>query len=171
MGLSVSCCYNPPVTRKGIYVLIIHVPQTVEIHVGRLGIRRFRAGYYAYVGSALNSLDTRLMRHCGLTKKKVHWHIDYLLRKGQVIRAYVKETLAREECIVAKAMADDYPMPVKGFGASDCRCRSHLFYIGSKLPAKFASREAVQNKITLSKWEPGAYESSSPRRRRTTGGR
>jgi len=50
------------------------------IKVGALGEKCFDEGYYAYIGSALSGLKGRINHHLK-TGKKLHWHIDYLLRK------------------------------------------------------------------------------------------
>jgi sugar fermentation stimulation protein A len=95
--------------------------------VGRLGTLHFAAGYYVYVGSALNNLAGRIQRHLALTKKK-HWHIDYLRPSADIVSVYLIRSRTRCECALAQAiarLADDH---VPQFGSSDCRCRSHLFY-------------------------------------------
>ena len=48
---------------KGCYCLTIHLKNTKKIKVGKLGKINFKNGYYAYVGSAMNSLESRLKRH------------------------------------------------------------------------------------------------------------
>ena len=65
---------------KGTYCLLIHLKQDSKITIGKLGEKNFQKGYYIYVGSALNSLKTRIQRHLR-KEKKIHWHIDYLLNK------------------------------------------------------------------------------------------
>lgn len=64
---------------KGSYCLIINVEKDTKIKIGKkLGIINFKKGCYVYVGSAMNSLESRVKRHLSDNKKK-HWHIDYLL--------------------------------------------------------------------------------------------
>ena len=48
---------------KGIYVLIIELPKSADIRVGKLGIIKFQKGFYAYAGSALNGLSQRIEMH------------------------------------------------------------------------------------------------------------
>jgi len=91
---------------KGSYVLLIELPESRVIQVGRLGLRTFPRGFYAYVGSALNRLGPRIARHLRV-QKKCHWHIDYLLREASIRQVVICET---------------------GFGSSDCRCSSHLYF-------------------------------------------
>jgi len=112
--------------RKGSYVLLLHLPQSQHITIGKKGRVHFTRGYYAYVGSALNGLDRRIQRHKSL-KKKMHWHIDYLLDHAQLQEVYVKENSDKEECNIARGFAQQLPS-IKGFGCSDCDCSSHLFY-------------------------------------------
>jgi len=67
-------------------------------------------------------MKKRLERHLR-KEKKLHWHIDYLLRESEIEEIFLSE---REECEVAKAFLPFGYVP--GFGCSDCLCRSHLFY-------------------------------------------
>jgi len=115
--------------KKGIYLLICELRRNVEISVGRLGKFSFRKGFYVYVGSAMNGLDQRVARH--LRKdKKMHWHIDYLLKKAKIIDIVLFETFdSNDECMTASKVAkfaDEEP--IKSFGSSDCQCNTHLFY-------------------------------------------
>jgi len=114
---------------KGTYALIIHVPFDVEISVGALGRRSFRAGFYVYVGSAMGGLRERIQRHLR-EDKRLYWHIDYLLTRARVVDLILAE--GRGECGVAEALSAKL-QPIDGFGSSDCRCRSHLFYHPDKL--------------------------------------
>jgi Uri superfamily endonuclease len=111
---------------RGTYVLLIQVPYKVQLSIGALGDIKLEAGYYAYVGSALGGLEARVQRHMG-ENKKIHWHIDHLLTRGRVIDAIQGETTERKECAVAGELAK-HLKPIAGFGSSDCKCGSHLFY-------------------------------------------
>ena len=69
---------------KGCYCLIINLDKNSEIRIGRkLGKIKFKKGTYVYVGSAMNSLESRLKRHLS-DEKKMHWHIDYLLKESKI---------------------------------------------------------------------------------------
>ena len=57
----------------------------------------------------------------------MHWHIDYLLQYAEIKNVYYKESIFREECNITKKFAGIL-ISVPGFGSSDCRCKSHLFY-------------------------------------------
>ena len=131
---------NP--TPKGAYVLLVRLPRDETIPIGRLGFSRFRAGHYAYVGSALGGLRSRLDRHLR-TEKRPRWHIDYLLEKARLEDIVTCETVARVECAIADAMAMQFDS-VPGFGCSDCRCRSHLFFSpGPMMPAVISAARAM----------------------------
>lgn len=105
---------------------MIDLPEDAEIRV-RSG-RRFalKKGAYVYVGSALNGLEGRVGRHLG-ARKRLFWHIDYLLQLGKVRKVVLGETGTRLECAAARCLARIL-IAVPGFGCSDCRCGSHLFW-------------------------------------------
>ncbi|KAA0008505.1 MAG: GIY-YIG nuclease family protein [Thermoplasmata archaeon] len=111
---------------KGSYILIVKIPENKRIRIGKLGYIQFEKGFYIYVGSAMNGLEGRIRRHLS-GNKKLHWHLDYLLGKGKVMEVYIKESNSREECEVARKLSEIFDS-ISGFGSSDCRCRSHLFY-------------------------------------------
>jgi len=111
---------------KGSYILIVELKNDSIISVGKKGEKQFNKGYYIYVGSALNGLDQRIQRHLR-KQKKLHWHIDYLLKHAVIIDVFYKESKVREECNIAKKL-DGQLFSIPGFGCTDCRCNSHLFY-------------------------------------------
>jgi Uri superfamily endonuclease len=111
---------------KGSYILLIKLEKDQEIKIGKLGNILFKKDFYIYIGSALNGLEQRINRHL-IRDKKSHWHIDYLLQFGKIIDVYYKESNLKEECNVAKKLEEKLFL-IPGFGCSDCRCRSHLFY-------------------------------------------
>ncbi|MBD3182299.1 DUF123 domain-containing protein [Candidatus Poribacteria bacterium] len=113
----------------GVYNLIIQLPETREIQVGKLGKFTFPVGYYVYTGSALRGLESRINRHLR-KEKKLHWHIDYLLQYTDVIDVIAYETKERLECKVNQYILSlpDSRIIAKGFGSSDCNCLSHLIY-------------------------------------------
>jgi Uri superfamily endonuclease len=110
---------------KGIYALIMHLTHPCQIPIGNRPPVHFSGGYYAYVGSALGGVEARVNRHLRNDKKR-RWHIDYLLAEAPVTEVIVGETETRAECAVARALGAQLK-PVPDFGASDCRCSSHLF--------------------------------------------
>jgi Uri superfamily endonuclease len=60
---------------KGVYALLIKLGEDEEITCGRLGLIKFKKGFYAYIGSAMNLLENRVRRHIK-KQKKTFWHID-----------------------------------------------------------------------------------------------
>lgn len=110
---------------KGTYVLLIKVPREIELKIGRLGEIRFKKGAYAYVGSALKNMKSRIERHLK-DEKNLHWHIDYLLTKADIEEIIYGEKAEKKECEIAETLADKFPS-IKDFGSSDCGCESHLF--------------------------------------------
>ncbi len=116
---------------KGAYQLHLRLDRSVRIKVGKLGMFLFPAGKYVYTGSALNGLENRLARHFR-KRKKTRWHIDYLLRHAQIEDVTVVETEERIECELNRQVLNrhDARVIVKGFGSSDCRCPTHLVYLG-----------------------------------------
>jgi Uri superfamily endonuclease len=111
---------------KGSYVLLIEVDKVKRIKIGRLGNKEFRPGFYAYVGSAMSGLEGRIKRHLS-SIKKVFWHIDYLLKDAEVVEVFQLESDKRIECEIAVRLSKRLP-GIRGFGCSDCRCPSHLFF-------------------------------------------
>lgn len=99
-----------------------------EISIGKLGSFHFSEGYYVYVGSAKRNILARVNRHIQIDKKK-RWHMDYLRPYVQIldIQTYSGE---EGECGLFKRLMNENSgiIPAKGFGSSDCKCISHLFY-------------------------------------------
>ena len=126
---------------RGSYILIIHVKKNLEVKAGGLEKIRFKAGYYAYVGSAMNSLEARIARHLRKNNKKLWWHVDYLLANEsvEVADVLIRESHKKEECRIAEKLAERFEV-IRGFGSSDCKCEGHLFHLGTRLPAMW--REA-----------------------------
>jgi sugar fermentation stimulation protein A len=112
--------------QRGCYILVITLQRADVISVGRLGPIDFQAGGYAYVGSALGGLHGRLGRH-QRRDKRLHWHIDYLLQRAQLVEMICAQTTERIECQLARFLGRHFE-DIAGFGASDCGCRSHLFH-------------------------------------------
>jgi Uri superfamily endonuclease len=116
---------------KGTYVLVISLPTPQRIVVGRLGEIGFNAGWYAYVGSAMAGFKSRLPRYSKKIEKP-HWHIDFLLRVASLRRIVIYPASERLECQIAGVLSKRFES-VAGFGCSDCKCQSHLFYSISQL--------------------------------------
>lgn len=113
----------------GTYILLLHRDVDKTVRVGSKGDRDLPAGYYGYVGSAFGPGGLRrLARHHDVAtgaNTTRHWHIDYILQDASIVTAYVSPQ--RIECDTAKQVTGK---PVPGIGASDCSCRTHLFFKG-----------------------------------------
>ncbi len=117
--------------RAGTYTLILELPNTTAITVGRLGRFQFPRGWYVYVGSARGpgGLAARISRHLR-SPKPLHWHVDYLRADAQPIEIWYATGSQKRECAWACALAGlgGASIPVPRFGASDCRCTTHLIH-------------------------------------------
>lgn len=119
----------------GTYALLLACPRSRKLRIGRLGDCRVPRGWYIYVGSAFGpgGLKSRCLHHLR-TLQRLHWHIDYL-RPAVSLQGiwFSADPVAREH--LWAEMAGGLPgagIPIPRFGASDCRCRSHLFHFASK---------------------------------------
>ncbi|MFC2005700.1 DUF123 domain-containing protein [Chloroflexota bacterium] len=110
----------------GSYILLIALPVEETINIGSLQDVHFHRGYYAYVGSAMGGFQARLNHHLKVARKP-HWHIDYLLQEASITGIILCETEHRVECTIAQALRCQFNL-IPGFGSSDCKCRSHLFF-------------------------------------------
>lgn len=114
---------------RGTYILVIVVEQELRLTIGRLGTVDFPRGHYLYVGSALRNLRARLSRHLR-REKRIHWHIDLLLEHARVVEVWYRPGGERLECAWARALIGAPGLVPWGrrFGASDCRCPTHLYH-------------------------------------------
>ena len=128
---------------KGSYVILIRLPKAETITIGSLSDVYFPRGYYAYVGSALGGVKSRLNRHLKQSKK-LHWHIDYLLQKASITDIIIGESEGRVECAMAQALSAQFNS-IPGFGSSDCHCPSHLFYAAEGSQMKSAIMMALES--------------------------
>jgi len=115
----------------GVYHLVLRLRRARTIQVGRLGRFEFGAGYYVYTGSAMSGLEARLARH-RRQRKKLWWHIDYLLRQAELVDVVAVPTQRREECERNRWVLSlpGAGVVAPGFGASDCNCVTHLVRLG-----------------------------------------
>jgi len=120
-----------PSPGKGTYVFILRLTRGKTIRVGRPGMMLFAAGYYAYVGSALGpgGLQARLRHHMAVAERPL-WHLDYLRRETVPCEAWIVVQENGREHLWADALyrSGDMGDWVPGFGCSDCKCPTHLFY-------------------------------------------
>ena len=130
---------------KGCYCLIISMKKTDKVKIGHLyEDYKFNKGYYVYIGSAMNSLTARIKRHIS-DDKKLHWHVDYLLKnKNTDIREVIFNVSDKKiECELASEIARD-GVEIDRFGCSDCNCNSHLIYFKRKRDAVNSVKNAYE---------------------------
>lgn len=127
---------------KGCYCLIIFLNDIKSIKIGKLGKISFKEGYYVYVGSAMNSLESRLKRHLS-SEKKLHWHVDYLLKESEIVKIIYNEE-RKVECELSEHLSFKSE-GINGFGCSDCNCESHLYYFKNEKEAIECVKEAYNS--------------------------
>ena len=122
-------------SHTGTYLLIFRSSLERLIDIGKLGQLRVKPGFYVYVGSAFGpgGLAARVAHHkrpSGCPR----WHIDYLGLSNNLEEVwYTYDPFHREHqwtAVVAGLKGSS--IPLAGFGSSDCRCRSHLYFFPSK---------------------------------------
>ena len=140
---------------SGIYFLFLSLKDGRALSVGRLGRVFFPRGFYVYVGSAQKNLPQRLERHIRNADHRennsarvpgganafllpggatAHWHIDYLLPHAKILSIHVFKASKEWECRLSRKLAglEGAGVIMKGFGSSDCKCTSHLYYFPSR---------------------------------------
>lgn len=125
---------------RGVYTLIIRLPRSCRVSIGKRVSVLVKQGLYLYIGSALGrgstSLEARIRRHLARDKGRF-WHIDRILacESARVVSVVFAETTSKAECKVNAALLE-YPnirVFFRGIGSSDCRCRSHFLVAEASL--------------------------------------
>ena len=109
----------------GAYLLLVTLGAALPVALPGRPPCVLAPGRYVYAGSARGpgGLRARLGRHLRRGKTP-HWHIDALTEAATVEGAWVLP--GGDECALASGLAH-LPVPMPGFGSSDCRrCASHL---------------------------------------------
>jgi sugar fermentation stimulation protein A len=112
----------------GVYIAVFYMSKDQRIQIGRLGKYCFCQGVYLYLGSAQRNLSARIERH-NRKKKKLRWHIDYLSARTEMLGAITISGPRELECRLAKELRSMFEPSMPDFGASDCRCGGHLFFV------------------------------------------
>lgn len=113
---------------RGSYLLLLRLDRPERVGgLGGLGGLGFAAGWHVYVGSAMRALGKRVARH-ERRRKRFHWHVDYLREAAEEVVALPIRGSERLECMIAGALGELLAAGPKGFGSSDCRCATHLFF-------------------------------------------
>jgi Uri superfamily endonuclease len=130
-----SCAAIVMSSPPGTYALVLNAPRPARAHVGKLGRLGVQPGFYVYVGSALGpgGVVARVRRHARRPAKP-HWHVDHLRPHTRLVEVWTTHALERLEHHWARAFLRmrDARIPLRGFGASDCRCASHLFFFATR---------------------------------------
>jgi len=131
---------GPPTA--GRYVLLLRLEREMTATVGRLGRCTFDAGVYAYAGSAIGGMASRLARHAR-RRKRVHWHVDRLTtsRGCRVLGAVALPPHGPSECeavVLMVSLPGARVFPPR-FGSSDHRCAGHLVHLRDG----YGTKEAV----------------------------
>ncbi len=125
--------------KPGTYALILSSSNHSTIKIGRLGELKLRPGFYVYIGSAFGpgGLHARIEHHKRITQKP-HWHIDYLRSFTNLKNVWFTYDSQHREHQWAQLFQNTLggSISVKGFGASDCKCESHLFFFKLNPPLK-----------------------------------
>jgi Uri superfamily endonuclease len=115
----------------GTYALLLRCRRPARLRIGRLGVIRARPGFYVYVGSALGPGGVRArVRHHQRAAGTPHWHIDYLRPRADLVEVWHAHETRRREHQWASIVSEfrGASVPLRGFGASDCTCATHLFH-------------------------------------------
>ena len=136
--------------QPGTYALIFTALQKCQSEIGRLGVFELKPGFYVYVGSAFGpgGLRARIAHHSKIAGRP-HWHIDYLGPFLTLREIWYTEDPVHREHQWARIISDirGVSVPLAGFGSSDCRCRSHLFFRKNR-PSITTFRKKLQANIT-----------------------
>ena len=133
-------------SHPGTYALIMAATETRCLRIGRLGSLALRPGWYVYVGSAFGpgGIGARLAHHRKLATRP-HWHVDHLRPDAALRRVWYTHDPSRREhqwaSVLIQLPGSEVPLP--GFGASDCRCPSHLVRL-SRMPSLRAFRREIR---------------------------
>ena len=138
-------------SKSGSYALIFHLDKPVSLEVGRLGQVTLGPGFYIYTGSAFGpgGVKARTSHHQAISKRP-HWHLDYLRPHMKLLEIWASYGSDNREHLWAESIAEmkGARVPVKGFGASDCRCPSHFIRLPYR-PSLAGFRRRIRKK------EPG----------------
>ncbi|MDH5178938.1 MAG: GIY-YIG nuclease family protein [Gammaproteobacteria bacterium] len=119
-------------SRPGTYLLLFENRRKQTVTIGRLGEHCLPVGFYCYIGSAFGpgGVRARVRHHLNMATKP-HWHLDYV-RPRLAFREVWCQYDVRDEHNWALQTAANMTIPIPGFGAADCACNSHFFYLSGK---------------------------------------
>jgi Uri superfamily endonuclease len=115
----------------GTYALVLKSASDRQVEIGKLGPLHVRPGFYVYVGSAFGpgGLKARIAHHVRISQRP-RWHLDYLRPALDLKEIWFTYDSRHREHQWAGVLAAfrSATIPLSGFGASDCRCHSHLYF-------------------------------------------
>ncbi len=133
----------------GTYTLILFSSIDRPVNIGKLGTLFLKPGFYAYVGSAFGpgGLKARIKHHFNHSSRP-HWHLDYLspILSAREIWYTCDQTRREHQWAKIHSLTRGVSLPLPGFGSSDCRCLSHLFFYKSK-PSGNHFRRKIRTKF------------------------
>ena len=119
----------------GTYALVFTAKRKKRLIIGKLGTLSLQPGYYVYVGSAFGpgGLKARIGHH-RKSSGRHHWHIDYLSAYLPPDEVWYTHDPTHREHHWSKILSHigGASIPLPGFGSSDCRCISHLYFFPSR---------------------------------------
>ena len=135
----------------GTYALVMRCFADQWVEIGKLGRFKTRPGYYVYIGSAFGpgGLRARIAHHLKISERP-RWHIDYLRPSVDPTEIWFTHDSRHREHQWARMLASNTAgtIPLSGFGASDCRCESHLYLFSSR-PSGIGFRRRLHATLNL----------------------
>ena len=120
-------------SRAGTYALVLSSTADRIIRIGRLGRTQTHSGFYVYVGSAFGPGGVRArVGHHQIRSVRPHWHIDFLRACTTLEQVWYSYDLVPREHHWARLLRRGASACVEGFGCSDCKCESHLYFFDAQ---------------------------------------
>jgi Uri superfamily endonuclease len=135
--------------KPGTHALVLSCSADSDIQIGRLGTMRLQPGCYVYLGSALGPGGLRArIAHSQKPSLGPHWHIDYRRAHTKMQCVWLSYGARRREHQWARAMQtiSRAKIPLLGFGASHCDCRSHL-YFSKCCPSRMSLQRGLESLV------------------------
>ena len=129
----------------GTYALIFNLKNKISSQVGSLGLLSLEPANYIYIGSAFGpgGIKARTNRHIKINKVS-RWHIDYM-RPFLILNEIWHIYNYKCECVWAQIFSLKGIVPFKGFGSSDCNCKSHFFKFNKKPNINLLRANSIEN--------------------------
>jgi Uri superfamily endonuclease len=124
-------------SERGTYVLTLQAIAPGEVMVGRKKksqrLLQVEPGFYLYVGSARKrgGVHNRLSHHLKPAHHlHPHWQVDFLRFLCRLTEIWYTLDPEKRECAWAGRVPglEGAEMPMKKFGANDCKCQAHLYF-------------------------------------------